>query len=197
MIASGQLKGGKVAKPAAAQQAPDEIGFKVIGKPDQPPKQQGTSISYTPTGKEKQTYTVVGDKIFNKDGKEVFKEDSVDRNKIFANLAVKTGRAVIVNHKGNSYVVNKRNQVISGKTGKMMQWDENNGDLKAILAEAAKKFTPIGADITLQEIDDIYNEKSTKTVTLEEFRKTAQDFVKQVVSFGIPKSAILEQLKCL
>jgi hypothetical protein len=162
-----------------------------------PQAKQGTLITYTPTGKKQQTYTVSGTQIFNKDGQEVFKEDSVDRNRIYANLAVKNGNAVVVTHKGNNYVVNKKNQIISVKTGKIMQWDETNGDMKAILAEAAKKFTPVGADITLQEIDQIYNEKSTKKVTLEQFRTEAQDFIKTMSAAGMSKSAILEQIKCL
>lgn len=196
MIASGQLKGKKI-KTGTTEQAPDEIGFKVVGQSKGEAKPAGIQISYTPTGKQKQTYNVVGKQIFNKDGQEVFKEDSVDRNRIYANLAVKTGNAVVVAHKGNNYVVNKKNQIISVKTGKIMQWDENNGDMKAILAEAAKKFTPVGADITIKEIDEIYNEKSTKKVTLDQFRTQAQDFIKTMSAAGMSKSAILEQIKCL
>ena len=52
------------------------------------------TVEYTPIGKSRQTYTIRGNKIFNKEGKEVFKTDSVDRNRIFANLAVQQGRAV-------------------------------------------------------------------------------------------------------
>lgn len=100
----------------------------------------GVSVEYTPTGKQKQTYTVKGNKIFNKNGDEVFKEDSVDRNKIFANLAVLQGRAVVVEHKGIKYVVNNRNQIISGATGKIMQWGEENGDRNAIIQAAEKRF---------------------------------------------------------
>lgn len=100
----------------------------------------GVSVEYTPTGKQKQTYIVKGNKIFNKNGDEVFKEDSVDRNKIFANLAVLQGRAVVVEHKGIKYVVNNRNQIISGATGKIMQWGEENGDRNAIIQAAEKRF---------------------------------------------------------
>lgn len=99
-----------------------------------------TTIEYTPVGKQRQTYTIRGTKVFNKAGQEVFKEDSVDRNKIFANLALKQGRAVLVEHKGAKYIVNNKNQIISGTTGKIMQWDENNGDRKAIVALAQEKF---------------------------------------------------------
>lgn len=100
----------------------------------------GVSVEYTPTGKQRQTYTVKGNKIFNKNGDEVFKEDSVDRNKIFANLAVLQGRAVVVEHKDIKYVVNNRNQIISGATGKIMQWGEENGDRNAIIQAAEKRF---------------------------------------------------------
>lgn len=198
MIARGELKGAKVASKATAQ-APDEIGFKKIGQPatETTDTKKGTEITYTPKGKQVQTYTVAGNQIFNKDGQEVFKEDSVVRNKIYANLAVKTGNAVIVNHKGASYIVNKKNQVMSVKTGKIMQWDINNGDMKAILAEAAKKFTPVGADITIKEIDELYNSKSTKNVTLEQYREEAKEYINTMTQAGMSKSAILEQLKCL
>lgn len=99
-----------------------------------------TTVEYTPIGKSRQTYTIRGNKIFNKEGKEVFKTDSVDRNRIFANLAVQQGRAVVVEHKNSRYVVNNRNQIISVTTGKMMQWDEKNGDRNAIIKAAQEKF---------------------------------------------------------
>ena len=54
------------------------------------------SITYTPIGKKQQTYTVIGTHIYNKDGKEVFATDSKDRRRVFANLAVQQGRAVVV-----------------------------------------------------------------------------------------------------
>ena len=56
-------------------------------------KQEDKQIVYTPIGKTQQTYTIRKSEdgqyqIINKDGKEVFKEDSKDRRRIFANLAV-------------------------------------------------------------------------------------------------------------
>lgn len=98
------------------------------------------TIEYTPKGKTRQTYTIKGAKIFNKEGKEVFKKDSVDRLKIFANFAIKQGRAVVVEHKGTKYVVNNRDQIISGTTGKLMKWGDENGDRKNILKLAHDKF---------------------------------------------------------
>jgi len=58
------------------------------------------TITYTPGGKKRQTYTVKGNKIYNSKGVEVFKKDSKDRNKIFGNLAIQRGEAQIVEHKG-------------------------------------------------------------------------------------------------
>ena len=107
------------------------------------------TVEYTPIGKSRQTYTIRGNKIFNKEGKEVFKTDSVDRNRIFANLAVQQGRAVVVSYKNKKYVVNNRNQIISVTTGKIMQWDEKNGDRNAIIKAAQEKFN--GSHNTIKE----------------------------------------------
>ena len=104
------------------------------------------TISYTPKGKETQTYTIKGSKIFNKTGNEVFKTDSADRNKIFANLAVKEKRAVVVNYKkleddkAEKYIVNDKNVIISVTTGKVMNWPENNGKRLSIIESAKDKF---------------------------------------------------------
>ena len=78
-------------------------------------------IPYTPKGKTRQEYILKGKQIFNKEGKEVFKSESVDRNKIFANLAVLQGRAVIVKISDADYLVNNRNSVMSVTSGKIMQ----------------------------------------------------------------------------
>lgn len=105
-------------------------GFEVVGN----------TIEYTPKGKEIQTYTIIGNKIYNKNNQEVFSEDSVDRNKIFANLAVKQGRAVVVNYKDTNYVVNNKDQIISTVSGKIMEWEDNNGNRVDILKLAKDKF---------------------------------------------------------
>jgi hypothetical protein len=97
-------------------------------------------VKYTPKGKEEQVYAVRGSKIINKDGKEVFKENGVDRYKIFANVAVLQKRAVVVTYDNTKYVVNEKQQILSGKTGKIMQWDANNGNRIAILKLASDKF---------------------------------------------------------
>jgi hypothetical protein len=131
-------------------------------QPSTQPKVTGTQITYTPKGKETQTYTVRGAQIFNSAGVEVFKGDSVDRNKVFANLAVAEGRAVVVEHNGSKYVVNKRNQIISGITGKMMQWAENNGDRLAIVKKAQDKFE---ANTLNLESDTVKDTEITETPT--------------------------------
>jgi hypothetical protein len=99
-----------------------------------------TLVRYTPKGKEEQVYAIRGSNIFNKDGKEVFKENGVDRNKIFANLDVQQKRAVVVEYDGTKYIVNNNDKILSGKTGKIMQWDANNGNRIAILKLASDKF---------------------------------------------------------
>ena len=100
-------------------------------------------ITYTPKGEEPQTFYVEGSHIYNKDGEEVYKEGSPDknnnRNKIYANLAVKQGRAKVVEYKGHKYVVNYKGAIISVTTGKTMEWGPNHGSRKAILALAQEQ----------------------------------------------------------
>ena len=159
-------------------------------------QEKDNTVTYKPIGKEKQTYTVVNNQIFNKNDVEVFKEASTDRNKILANFAVKQGRAVVVEHKsykdinGNivpsKYIVNNRDIIISGTTGKVMQWDENNGDRKAIIALAKKKFAA--------ESNNKYYQLDTKEAlepALEELDKYLLDFLKP---FGV-KSKQFDELK--
>lgn len=110
------------------------------GNPDALPIADHAAI----LGKDTQTYTINGSHIYNKEGKEVFKADAPnagsDRLAIFANLAVQQGRAVRVTHRGNGYVVNNKNQIISIATKKLMKWEANNGDRIAILADADLHF---------------------------------------------------------
>jgi hypothetical protein len=105
------------------------------------------TITYTPIGKTEQTYTIVGSKVFNKDGKEVFAGEGKDRNRIFANLAVKEGRAVVVEWKDKKYVVNRKGQIVSVTTGDIMKWGEENGDRKGVIALANEKFVSKGQTI--------------------------------------------------
>jgi hypothetical protein len=97
-------------------------------------------VKYTPKGQDEQVYAVRGSKIINKDGIEVFKENGVDRYKIFANVAVLQKRAVVVTYDNTKYVVNDKQQILNGKTGKIMRWDANNGNTIAILKLASDKF---------------------------------------------------------
>lgn len=110
------------------------------GVSQKPFQETQRTISYTPKGKRTQVYTIEGTHIYNRDGKEVYIKDSVDRNKIFANLAVKSGRAVVVEIDGERYVVNNRNQIISVQTGKMMQWVDTDSKRKAVLDAAQERF---------------------------------------------------------
>jgi hypothetical protein len=57
----------------------------------------------------------------------------VDRNKIYAKYSLRRGESVLVEHKENKYIVDLKSQIVSVRTGKIMQWDEENGDRKAIL----------------------------------------------------------------
>lgn len=107
---------------------------------EKPINQNIKTIRYTPKGKTQQTYTVKDSQIFNKEGEEVFKGDSKDRNKIFANLAVQEKQAVVVSYKDKQYVVDKNNQIVSVQTGDIMKWGDENGDRKSILQLAKDKF---------------------------------------------------------
>lgn len=98
------------------------------------------SISYTPKGQEKQSFTVVDNKIYNKEGKEVYSGDNVHRNKILANVAVKQGNALVIPYGEDKYVVYKDGTIVSGITGKIMKWQENHGIRKYLTTEANKKF---------------------------------------------------------
>lgn len=120
--------------------SPEEIDSLLAERTNKKEEEMGLTISYTPKGKRTQVYTIKGSHIYNRDGKEVFAKDSIDRNKIFANLAVKSGRAVVVEHNNSRYVVNNRNQIISVTTGKIMQLDEKNVDRNAIIKTAQEKF---------------------------------------------------------
>lgn len=101
---------------------------------------QEATITYNLPGQKTQTYTIKGSHIYNSAGKEVFTDEGKHRNRIFANLAVQQGRAVVVEHKGKKYVVNNKDAIISVATGDKMNWSENNGDRKAIVELAKAKF---------------------------------------------------------
>ena len=120
-------------------------------------KNSDKQIVYTPIGKTQQTYTIKKSEdgqyqIINKEGKEVFKTDSKDRRRIFANLAVQEGRAVVVEYKDNRYVVNNKDTIISVSTGDLMQWGEENEGRKAIIELAKTKFASLKSNNLNQSI---------------------------------------------
>ena len=98
-----------------------------------------STVTYNYQGRTR-TYTIKGSRIFNSKNEEVFIRESKDRIKIFANLAIQQGRAVVVEHRGLKYVVNQSGTILSVKTGKIQQWQANNGNRVAIINLANKKF---------------------------------------------------------
>jgi G:T/U-mismatch repair DNA glycosylase len=150
--------GNKVPKPRRksrlkGEDAGDQAEIDVQ-QPTTTDNSKGVKVTYTPKGKKKQTYNVVGSKIYNSQGEEVFKQESADRNKIFANKRVKEGSAVVVTYNQKAgrdetgapvfeekkYIVNKKGDIMSVQTGQIMKWSEENGDRKAILKIAKQKF---------------------------------------------------------
>ena len=131
-------------------------------------KSINNTVTYTPKGKEVQIYTIKGIQIFNKNNEEVFKEDSVDRNKIFANLAIKEGRAVIVKYKEANYVVNNKEIIISGTTGNVMKWGAENSDRKAILAIAKDKLGTTKTEKVIPTIPTTFVTPQVQPTTSEE-----------------------------
>lgn len=155
----------------------------------------GASVEYTPTGKQRQTYTIKGNKIYNKNGDEVFKEDSVDRNKIFANLAVLQGRAVIIEHKGVKYVVNNRNQIISGATGKIMQLGEENGDRKAIIQAAEKRFKEKNVKAAMEKSVHEAHKDVWKTLGGDEQAESEINSTLKTAVAGVALSEVLDKIE--
>lgn len=113
------------------------------------------SVEYTPIGKDKQKYTIEGTKIFNAQGTEVFKEDSKDRRKIFAKLALKENRAVVVNYRDAKYIVNSRGKILSVATGNFV-WEKtpDNSNRKAIIELASKKFDSMATKPSTPEVNN-------------------------------------------
>jgi hypothetical protein len=156
---------------------------------------KANEVTYNPKGKETQTYTIEGAKILNKNGEEVFKEDSIDRNKIFANYAIKQNRAVVVEYKGTSYVVNDKNKIISTISGKLMKWGAEHGNTKAIVALAKEKFDAKknGPKNTL--VDIISNWITSQEVVT--IKGSPEDIAAQYEQNKLPGQTIEEFLKAL
>ena len=132
-------------------------------------KDNGASITYTPPGQKTQTYTIKGSHIYNSEGKEVYAKDGKHRNRIFANLAVQQGRAVVVEYKGKKYVVNNKDAIISVATGDKMNWSEENGDRKAIVELAKAKFSSMRSNNTTQSVQTTTN--TPNEVSTQELNK--------------------------
>ena len=164
------------------------------------------TVTYTPQGKETQTYTIKDGNIFNSKNVEVFKTDSIDRNKILANLDVKIGRGVVVTHKDAKYVVSLSNGTITSVTsGKIMQWKENNGDRKAILDLAgignAEPLNNLELDIqninvTFDMVKHFYDQ-SSKTKSFDSYAKEFATYAANLKTTGMTNNEIIEKLKCL
>lgn len=176
--------------PRILMEVRDELTKLVPTETAQNSKQQSQkpkriTIQYTPVGKETQTYEVEGSHIYNKEGKEVFKEASRDRNKIFANVAVREKRAVVVEHRGTRYVVNDKDVIMTtSKTnsGAIMQWGPENGDRKAILAAARQKFEALRDNPTLNPISSLETRQALNDITEQQEQEVAQ-----IAKLGNPK----------
>lgn len=171
-------------------QAEGLISQKEKPKTEENTEQPSKTIQYTPKGKNQQTYTIKGTKIFNASGKEVFKEDSVDRNKMFAKLAIKEGRAVVVSYKDTKYIVNNRGDILSVATGKIMQWGEENGDRRSIIALAQDKFIANqdkSTSFSQQTVDSnqINTNTTTTDITSQEIAlKNLKKELEKIISVG-------------
>ena len=134
----------------------------------------------------------------NKDGKEVFKEDSKDRRRIFANLAEQEKRAVVVEHKGNKYVVNGRNEIISVATGDLMKWGDENGNRKAILETAKIKFDKLKVQQKTQwavTSDNNYEVSSAGDSRFSAFNAKLKPGTK-ILGVTVPEEKSVHPLRC-
>jgi hypothetical protein len=106
------------------------------------PTTKRAQVEYTPKGQARQTYTVENGHIYNSKGTEVYPGKTVHKNMVLANYAVQEGLAVVVKHptSGEKYVVDNNQQITSVRTGKVMEWGEENGNRRRILAHAEKEF---------------------------------------------------------
>lgn len=102
------------------------------------------TVKYTPKGQPEQTFTIIGTKIFNKEGDEVYSdENSGHRKLIFVELALQEKRAVKVEYRNVTYVVNDRNQIFSTSSNKIVYQNENDGNRRVILEKAKEEFAKL------------------------------------------------------
>ena len=107
----------------------------------------------------------------------------------------------IVTYKDQEYIVTPKQTIISLTTNKAMQWGEENGDRKAVLALA--QGTPIqaaGTQMTGEqwktELSAIYSSKE-RTETEREWTIKQLNFRDQSRSIGATDEQILNTIKCL
>lgn len=165
-------------------------------------------VKYAPKGRDSEVYRVQGNRIFNSEGNEVFEKDSPDRNKIFANLALKNKKAVVVRYNDTTYIVRNDDLIMSAASGKILNLPKRNKDRDAILTIASlaresfkESDLDVSKDISTAEIAEIYRQKkeynSSNTQTFTEFNAIAQQLIENLQKLGSSKESILESLKCL
>lgn len=102
------------------------------------------TVKYTPKGQAEQTLTIIGTKIFNKEGNEVYSDENNGHRKlIFVELALQEKRAVKVEYRNVTYIVNDRNQIFSTSSNKIVYQNENDGNRIVILESAKEEFAKL------------------------------------------------------
>jgi hypothetical protein len=109
--------------------------------------------------------------------------------------------AKIVTYKDQEYIVTPKQTIISLTTNKAMQWGEENGDRKAILALAQGTVTEgtvtgMTSEQWQQELSDIYSSKE-RTEGKREWIIQQLNFRDQSRSMGATDEQILNTIKCL
>lgn len=255
-IIDEEAKVKSVKKLTGTQQAPNQIGFKVIGE-EKPTSNQAPSVTkvisggqtgvdriglevgkslgiqtggtaapgfYTEKGRDatlkelgveeisKELQAGKSDKNFylprteqnvlNSDGTVYFATDTDSAGKIATErFANQYSKPFLLNPSVNQLRQwladnNIKTLNVAGNRGSKLS-PEQSTRVQNILRGALTNNAPVSNEITLKEIDALYNEKAVKKVTLDQYRKEAEDYIKTMSAVGMSKSAILEQLKCL
>lgn len=140
-----------------------------------------------------QTYTIRGNHIYNKDGKEVY---SKDRNIILAKLAEVDERAVKVNHNGRTYYVDNKKNIISETSGIVMKWGEENGDRKAVLALAEQGFRDmIEPDLISGQIDELMEKSGIPYFNEEDMERYFQEHRKSLIQQAAEENKEMQEIK--
>lgn len=133
------------------------------------------TVKYTPKGQSEQTYTIVGTKIFNKEGNEVYSdENSGHRKLIFVELALQEKRAVKVEYRNVTYVVNDRNQIFSTSSNEIVYQNENDGNRRVILERAREEFAKLQNSSKMIDINTISTKTEAFDVVFPKQGKTSQ-----------------------